>query len=596
RRVCVVALILLSLGWAQTPQREVRVSGGAYRLPPPRFSAQSDLVEVEVVVRDAKGEPIAGLQLPDFRLTDNGHARQLSAFSVSTAPGPAALKPGPHPNPAAAAATAPAAVMPRALELFFDDVNTGKNDLGNARNAALRFAREALTPADRVAIYTASTDGELGFTRDRGKLNAAIAAIAPHPRQSKYGLDGVCPRMTPYQAYLIANHLDPAALAAAMAEKLECDQRIGIVDDGTSGYTGGHVAGGIAGSDNDSEQVVAQAIGEWDQARGVSQDAQAAILAGIEDLARQPGSRVLLLASDGFISEGTALEQQQEHIVSAALRANIVMDALDAQGLFSSGPGRSLSDQDDMGVLPLAGYIFDETRKLPQQQEARQAMANFAQSTGGLFFHDNNDLTLGFERLGMVPEVTYHLAFSAGDVLHDGKFHPLKVELAPHVSGADQGTDHGTDHGTIQARPGYFAPLPDDSVASLRTQMDDAMRSSSSQPEAGLEIQAQAGAGRERVSFGFDLRQIPFISKRGHHIQDLYFIAGLFDAQGQFVTGKQGEMDLELQDATWKRMLAEGLNANLSLAAPPGSYRLRVVVAEFSDGKIAAASYPATLR
>src|SRR6185437_3808513 len=180
---------------------------------------------------------------------------------------------------------------------------------------------------------------------------------------------------------------------------------------------------------------------------------------------RQPGNRLLVLASDGFLSEGPALEQQQEHIVSAALHAGIVIDALDAKGVYTTGPGRPLAEQDDMGTLPLAVYVFNETRKLPEQQELRQAMANFTQSTGGLFFKDNNDLTLGFERLGMMPEVTYHLAFSAGDVPQDGKFHKLAVALTPRSPDA------------VQARAGYFAPLPEASVAGLHDQMDDAMRS-----------------------------------------------------------------------------------------------------------------------
>lgn len=563
---------------AQAPQKEIRVTGGPYLLPPPRFSATSDLVEVDVVVRDRDGRPVAGLAQQNFTLTDNGRTRELSAFSVSTAPAPpaaAAHAPGearPAAMPARAAGT-------RAIELFFDDVNTDKNDLANARNAALRFAREALTPADRVAVYTASTDGELGFTLDRGKLAAAIAALAPHPRQSKYGEGGACPRMTLYEAYLIANHLDPAALNAAMAEKIECNRRIGIVDDGTSAYTGGNVGGGIAGSDNNSEQVVAQANGEWDQARGVSEATQGALLAGIGDLARQPGNRLLVLASDGFLSEGPALEQQQEHIVSAALHAGIVIDALDAKGVYTTGPGRPLAEQDDMGPLPLAVYVFNETRKLPEQQELRQALANFTQSTGGLFFKDNNDLTLGFERLGMMPEVTYHLAFSAGDVPQDGKFHKLAVALTPRSPDA------------VQARAGYFAPLPEASVAGLHDQMDDAMRSTEALAGVAATADSVPGGGHDTVTVHLDMTQVPLVRRRGgYRVQDLYFLAGLFDARGRFVAGKQGEMDLRVSDATVKRLQREGLRASLSLDAPAGSYRLRVVVGEFSDGKIFASS------
>jgi VWFA-related protein len=73
-------------------------------------------------------------------------------------------------------------------------------------------------------------------------------------------------------------------------------------------------------------------------------------------------------------------------------------------------------------------------------------MATFAASTGGLFFHNNNDLDLAFRQIGVEPDVTYHLGFSPEDVAADGKYHKLKVRLAV------------ANPGVVQARPGYFAP------------------------------------------------------------------------------------------------------------------------------------------
>ncbi|HWG38025.1 MAG TPA: hypothetical protein VN690_09940, partial [Terriglobales bacterium] len=89
------------------------------------------------------------------------------------------------------------------------------------------------------------------------------------------------------------------------------------------------------------------------------------------------------------------------------------------------------------------------------------------------------------------------------------------------------------------------------------------------------------------------MTQVPLVRRSGgYRVQDLYFLAGLFDARGRFVAGKQGEMDLRVSDATVKRLQREGLRASLSLDASAGSYRLRVVVGEFSDGKIFATSQP----
>jgi hypothetical protein len=45
-------------------------------------------------------------------------------------------------------------------------------------------------------------------------------------------------------------------------------------------------------------------------------------------------------------------------------------------------------------------------------------------------------------------------------------------------------------------------------------------------------------------------------------------------------------VDFTLKDETLPRLVASGLNASLSLAAPPGPYRVRVVVQD-ADGKMA---------
>jgi hypothetical protein len=52
------------------------------------------------------------------------------------------------------------------------------------------------------------------------------------------------------------------------------------------------------------------------------------------------------------------------------------------------------------------------------------------------------------------------------------------------------------------------------------------------------------------------------------------------------VAAKEGEMDLALKDDSLARLTGSGVNAGLKLAAPPGAYKLRVVV-EDADGRMA---------
>jgi hypothetical protein len=84
-----------------------------------------------------------------------------------------------------------------------------------------------------------------------------------------------------------------------------------------------------------------------------------------------------------------------------------------------------------------------------------------------------------------------------------------------------------------------------------------------------------------------DLTQLKFAQQDGRHVQKLTFIGALLDSGGKMVAAKEGTMDLSLKDETLASLTAKGVNAGLSLTAPPGPYRVRVVVQD-ADGKLAA--------
>jgi hypothetical protein len=83
-----------------------------------------------------------------------------------------------------------------------------------------------------------------------------------------------------------------------------------------------------------------------------------------------------------------------------------------------------------------------------------------------------------------------------------------------------------------------------------------------------------------------DVASLIFAKRDGRHVQKLTFIGALLDADGNIVAAREGMVDFTLKDETLPRLVASGLNASLSLAAPPGPYRVRVVVQD-ADGKMA---------
>jgi VWFA-related protein len=537
---------------------EVRIASRTY-VPEQRvLRVESKAVQVGVVVRDRQDRTVPDLTASDFELIDRGKKQTISKFLVIHAE-PATVSPNtPSVKSTVPPPPAPAARARRFIALFFDDLNTEPGDFRRTQVAAERFVGESLTPDDRVAIFANSGAQSEDFSNDKPKLISEIEKLHGHPRVPERGLEQ-CARIGPYEAYLINNNLDPEGLAIAVQDEEQC---------------GGGDAQAL------QEMVKAEAEETWGFVEQVSQNTLARLQGVIAALARMPGQRTLLVASSGFLTP--TLQQAQDAIVTQALHASVIIDSLDAKGLAveALGPGQSLYAR-QVSSNTRAMY---EVRMMAERESAvTAAMEDLADSTGGSFFHNNNDLSLGFRRLAAAPEFAYLLSFSPDRSLMDGKYHSLKVKLIT------------ANHYRLQARPGYFAPTKEASAPTAAEKLDAEVRGSDEKSEIPSTVRDALGAMKsgEReitVQTHVDIAKLPFEKEKDRHDEKLTFVAGLFDPQGKFVTGKEAEMDLALKQDSFERFSKSGITGSMSLEAPPGTYRLRVVVQEAVHGAMSATS------
>lgn len=164
--------------------------------------------------------------------------------------------------------------------------------------AAKHFVKEGLAVGDRVAIFTISGQQVLPFSTDVSKLTAAIDKLN---FTSRIPSGGLCPTITPYDAYVIANNRDQGeTLEIKVAEGLRCFgcnpnyRNVGgrlVVSPGPGCKTSPDVV---------RRGVQVQADQIWEQVRMTS----SAILGTIEDIVdymgHMPGKRMILFASSGF--------------------------------------------------------------------------------------------------------------------------------------------------------------------------------------------------------------------------------------------------------------------------------------------------------
>jgi VWFA-related protein len=426
--VCYLAVVIPSLLVSASPQGQ---SPGQEQLPV--FHAERNEVEVVVMVRDGKGQPVSNLKQSDFEIRDNGKRQSIGSFAMQ---GAAQQQTTPQPTPtqptaaAASAANTTPEAQRRFVALFFDDVHTAPGDFGRVQKAAEQFVQESLRPEDRVAIFEASENNEVTFTNDQPKLLAAIDALRVRPAKNTSKVTQ-CPRITDYEAYVIANELDSEALNMVTQRLHDCVCPPPSTGDCPPPEVFKTMADGFV---QEASQVQ----------RNASQDLLAALDFTVRVLGTMPGRRMLMLSSSGFISGD--LDRDVDRVIDNALRGGVVINSLSAKGLATEVPGGSLAEQRQEGGLVSARAAMYETRQLSAAEQAENvAMTDFAESTGGKFFKNNNDFLRGLNELA-APEAAYVLTFSPHSLKHDGKFHNLKVEVKT------------AGHFRVYARKGYFAP------------------------------------------------------------------------------------------------------------------------------------------
>ncbi len=567
---------------AQNPAPdEVRMSSHPFLAG--AIAVKTTLVEVDTVVRDDDGRSVAGLTADDFAITDNGKPQKVSGFTVQTlvhADSAAGAQPNATQATSADAPAPPSAATTNPLRyvaMFFDDLHTDHGDMEHARNAALGFVKRGFEPGDHIGVFTASNIDTLDFTEDKDKINEALGKIAPHLRYSPGG-DDACLRMTPYFAYVIANNLDPDEYQLMLARAIKCH----CSEDDFNG--------GAIDSCSVAEATALQRIAEasWAAARIQSQLTIQGLERVVRHLSSMRGRRVLLMASSGLVTGD--LQQEGDTLTADAVHSGVVINSLDAKGLYAESPGGPPSNHDD----PLTRDMYLQTHETEQLgtrlMTETASMALLASGTGGRFFTNNNDLTHGFRDLAAAPAVSYLLGFSPVDVPADGKFHTLKVKVT------------AKGHYAIEARRGYFAPTKAQLDAPTpERKLKDAVMGSDDLDAIPMRVTMQsskssAGSTELHVTVHVDPSHLPYQHQKDRSVEQLNFVAALFDSNGNFVVGKEAEMNFAFKASSLEKYSREGMSFQMSLAAPAGGYQLRAVVQETVEGKIAAVTKSAEIQ
>jgi VWFA-related protein len=385
---------------------------------PPVFRSSSDLVEVDVIVRDRSGRFISDLAPADFEILEQGAAQPIQQFflHITTSNGwPVDTSPGAA-QPVAVPASPEGAR--RTFIVLFDSAHMSVGGSKRVQTAAIALFTQHFRSGDIGGVISDGRVANNRLTSDREELLKSVRNVKPSQAQSSRLFDEQqWPRLTEPEAMRIAAYEDKPVLNAAVTRACADDENACRVMD-------------VPGLVRQKATMLA------DAARASTNATLQNLNALVSGLARIEGRKTVLLLSEGFIADNSWPLVKQT--VESAVRSNTRVYTLDARGLdrgMSQRLAAASPGDDDPGL------------NLLNNDPGSDSINSLAVDTGGFVVRNTNAFDRAIAQI--VDDASNYYVLGYRPVTpQDGKFHQITVKVnRPGVG--------------VRARRGYIAtPRP----------------------------------------------------------------------------------------------------------------------------------------
>ena len=511
--------------------------------PSPTFRSNTNLVIVNVAIKDKSGKPIEDLKKDQFTLLEDGKPQQISVFELQrlngdilpplevTAPtlktrGASETKPG-------GAAEAPA-VKPESLKsdqlkdrrliaMFFDLSSMQPAEQIRARDAAVKFIDTQMTASDVVSIMTLTNELRVvqDFTNDRETLLTAI------------------------QSLRVGDSSELAALGTTGADST----------DDSGEFTADDTEFNIFNTDRK--------------------------LSALEDAARKlapfPEKKALVYFSSGIGKTGVDNQSQIRATVNAAVRANVAFYPIDARGLVAMAPAGDATQASPKGTGVFTGATQTSARS--SFHDSQDTIYTLAADTGGKALLDSNDLTLGIKAVQTDVSSYYVLGYYSANPAQDGKYRHVTVKVASLPESAK-----------LDYRRGYYAGKVWGKMNSSdkERQLEDALTLDDPFTQLPLAMEVDYfQTGRDKYFVPITVRLSgSALDLSPKSTTDLDFIGQIRDLHGKLLGGVRDEIKLKLTDENAAQLAQRHVQYDTGVTLPPGDYNLRFLARENQNGKM----------
>jgi VWFA-related protein len=397
--------VRLLRSWA-TIASLLAASAAPAQSPTATFPSKIELITVDVVVVDKKGQPVPGLTRDDFVVQEDGRAQPIVSFEAIRSEMPAAA-----PATASPAAASPVATnelerprFGRGFAIVLDDLGLELSDAVETKKAVAAFLERSVQPGDEVILATTSADAWWSARIPEGRDD--LLAVAQRLRSRTSNASSASDYMSDYEAFWIDARSDRvAAPQIGRVIKRWTDNRVCFERDPACGFLVQARARGLEG-----ERKL--------RTRATLETVRRALLS----LGPVRGRKSLLLFSRGFIEDGSP---ELRNVVAASRETNTAVFFVDARGLTTnmSGTGMSAASAGMPDVTQFGRMVFEDNTL-----GVAGAMA-LADETGGFSIRNTNDLTAGSERVAAESRVFYMIGFEAPPGKKPGEWRKLRVEV-----------------------------------------------------------------------------------------------------------------------------------------------------------------------
>ncbi|HXQ73286.1 MAG TPA: VWA domain-containing protein, partial [Pyrinomonadaceae bacterium] len=137
---------------------------------------KSNLVNIDVMVKDKKGKYVSDLKAEDFTVVENGVAQKIEFFDAPSIRPADKSTTTAKPETTTTTTVPPSAAPQNYVALVLDSQTTDITNLKQVREGTTKYIREQITDNDVVALLSVTNSLQMlqPFTQDKDKLIAAL--------------------------------------------------------------------------------------------------------------------------------------------------------------------------------------------------------------------------------------------------------------------------------------------------------------------------------------------------------------------------------------------------------------------------------------